>query len=55
MAEIEGEVIKRTRLEIGYLHRCFEKMCETHLYNQVIPYTDQIKLLFFSNEQYWLV
>ena len=42
MAEIEGEVIKRSRLEIGYLHRCFEKMCENHLYNQVIPYTDRL-------------
>lgn len=42
MAEIEGEVIKRSKLEIGYLHRCFEKMTETHLYNQVIPYTDRL-------------
>jgi NADH-quinone oxidoreductase subunit C/D len=42
MAEIEGEVIKRSKLEIGYLHRCFEKMCENHLYNQVIPYTDRL-------------
>ena len=42
MAEIEGEVIKRSKLEIGYLHRCFEKMTENHLYNQVIPYTDRL-------------
>ncbi len=42
MAEIEGEVIKRSKLEIGYLHRCFEKMAENHLYNQVIPYTDRL-------------
>jgi NADH-quinone oxidoreductase subunit C/D len=42
MAEIEGEVIKRSKLEIGYLHRCFEKMAETHMYNQVIPYTDRL-------------
>jgi NADH-quinone oxidoreductase subunit C/D len=28
--------------EIGYLHRCFEKMAETHPYNQVIPYTDRL-------------
>ncbi|MBP9674921.1 MAG: NADH-quinone oxidoreductase subunit D [Bacteriovoracaceae bacterium] len=42
MLEIEGEIIKRTKLEIGYLHRCFEKMCETHTYNQVIPYTDRL-------------
>lgn len=42
MAEIEGEVIKRSKLEIGYLHRCFEKMTENHLYNQVVPYTDRL-------------
>jgi NADH-quinone oxidoreductase subunit C/D len=42
VCEIEGEVIKRSKLEIGYLHRCFEKMCETHMYNQVIPYTDRL-------------
>jgi len=42
MCELEGETIKRSKLEIGYLHRCFEKMCENHLYNQVIPYTDRL-------------
>lgn len=42
MVELEGEKIKRSKLEIGYLHRCFEKMCETHKYNQVIPYTDRL-------------
>lgn len=42
MAEVEGEIIKRSKLEIGYLHRCFEKMAENHLYNQIIPYTDRL-------------
>ena len=42
MALCEGETIKKLDLEIGYLHRCFEKMCETHTYNQVIPYTDRL-------------
>jgi len=30
------------KLEIGYLHRCFEKMSETHTWNQVIPFTDRL-------------
>ena len=43
MAVVDGgENIKAMDLEIGYLHRCFEKMCETHNYNQVIPYTDRL-------------
>lgn len=42
MAELDGETIVRVNPEIGYLHRCFEKMAETHPYNQVIPYTDRL-------------
>jgi len=42
MAVMSGEVIEEVDLEIGYLHRCFEKMCETHSYHQVIPYTDRL-------------
>ncbi|HPI41214.1 MAG TPA: NADH dehydrogenase (quinone) subunit D, partial [Pseudobdellovibrionaceae bacterium] len=42
MAELDGETIVRAQNEIGYLHRCFEKMAETHPYNQVIPYTDRL-------------
>ncbi len=42
MVELDGETIIRAGCEIGYLHRCFEKMAETHPYNQVIPYTDRL-------------
>ncbi|MEQ1723630.1 MAG: NADH dehydrogenase (quinone) subunit D [Pseudobdellovibrio sp.] len=42
MAELDGETIIRANCEIGFLHRCFEKMAETHPYNQVIPYTDRL-------------
>lgn len=42
MAEMDGETIARAGVELGYLHRCFEKMAETHPYNQVIPYTDRL-------------
>ncbi|MCB9025138.1 MAG: NADH-quinone oxidoreductase subunit D [Bdellovibrionaceae bacterium] len=42
MAEMDGETVRRSHVEIGYLHRCFEKMAETHPYNQVIPFTDRL-------------
>ncbi len=42
MAELDGETVNRANVEIGFLHRCFEKMAETHHYNQVIPYTDRL-------------
>jgi NADH-quinone oxidoreductase subunit C/D len=42
MVELDGETIHRAGVEIGFLHRCFEKMAETHPYNQVIPYTDRL-------------
>ena len=42
MAELDGERVNRANVELGFLHRCFEKMAETHPYNQVIPYTDRL-------------
>lgn len=42
MVELDGEKVKRANVELGFLHRCFEKMAETHPYNQVIPYTDRL-------------
>ncbi|HEX8173297.1 MAG TPA: NADH dehydrogenase (quinone) subunit D [Thermoanaerobaculia bacterium] len=39
---LDGETIVGADQEIGYLHRCFEKMSETHTYQQVIPYTDRL-------------
>jgi NADH-quinone oxidoreductase subunit C/D len=42
MAVLSGETLEKVDVEIGYLHRCFEKMCETHDYNQIIPYTDRL-------------
>lgn len=42
MVQLDGERIHRANVELGFLHRCFEKMAETHPYNQVIPYTDRL-------------
>lgn len=40
--ELDGERIERCDVDVGYLHRGFEKQCETVTYTQVIPYTDRL-------------
>jgi NADH-quinone oxidoreductase subunit C/D len=54
MAVLDGETIVASDVEIGYLHRCFEKMCETHTWQQVIPYTDRLNYCssFINNVAY---
>lgn len=42
VVELSGEKILDADVEVGYLHRGFEKMCETVDYNQVMPYTDRL-------------
>jgi len=42
LAALDGETIVSAAAEIGYLHRGFEKSCENHNYNQIIPYTDRL-------------
>jgi NADH-quinone oxidoreductase subunit C/D len=53
-ALLDGERIADSRTEIGYLHRCFEKMCETHTYTQVFPFTDRLNYISaFNNNVAW--
>ena len=42
VAELDGETVVGAEVAIGYLHRGFEKMCETGPYNNAIPYTDRL-------------
>jgi len=42
LTALDGETIVAAAAEIGYLHRGFEKSCENHNYNQIIPYTDRL-------------
>jgi NADH-quinone oxidoreductase subunit D len=42
VTKLEGEQIVDCEIEIGYLHRGFEKMSETVDYNGVMPYTDRL-------------
>ena len=41
-AELDGEMIVKADVEIGYLHRAFEKDCEIGPYNNAIPFTDRL-------------
>jgi NADH-quinone oxidoreductase subunit D len=41
-AELDGEMVVKADVEIGYLHRAFEKECEAGPYNNAIPYTDRL-------------
>ena len=54
VATLDGERIVASEVEIGYLHRCFEKMSETHTWQQVIPYTDRLNYCssFINNVGY---
>ncbi len=40
--ELTGETITKADVQIGYLHRGFEKMCERGTWAQVFPYADRL-------------
>jgi NADH-quinone oxidoreductase subunit D len=40
--ELSGETILKADVQVGYLHRGFEKMCERGNWNQIFPYTDRL-------------
>jgi NADH-quinone oxidoreductase subunit D len=40
--ELSGETIVRADVQVGYLHRGFEKMCERGTWTQVFPYVDRL-------------
>jgi NADH-quinone oxidoreductase subunit D len=39
---VEGETVRDADVQVGYLHRCFEKESEFATYTQVFPYTDRL-------------
>ncbi|GAI92006.1 unnamed protein product, partial [marine sediment metagenome] len=42
MLELDGERILNSEVEVGYLHRGFEKICENRTYFNLLPYTDRM-------------
>jgi NADH-quinone oxidoreductase subunit D len=39
---IDGELIKDADVQVGYLHRGFEKECEGSTWSQIFPYVDRL-------------
>jgi NADH:ubiquinone oxidoreductase subunit D len=39
---LDGETVVDCVIDVGYLHRGFEKMCESVTYTNVFPYTDRL-------------
>ncbi|HJO25293.1 MAG: NADH-quinone oxidoreductase subunit D [Myxococcota bacterium] len=42
LVELDGENIADVDIQVGYLHRGFEKECEAGTWYQAIPYTDRL-------------
>lgn len=42
VAKLDGEKLLDLKIEIGFLHRGFEKSCEHATWTQVFPYTDRL-------------
>lgn len=40
--ELSGETVVKADVQVGYLHRGFEKMCERGTWTQVFPYVDRL-------------
>src|SRR5690606_28849780 len=45
LTRLDGEKVLEAEADIGYLHRCFEKIAEKRKLFQVIPYTDRTDYL----------
>ncbi len=46
---VDGEIVTRAEPDIGYLHRCAEKIGESVSYIQYVPYTDRYDYLAAMN------
>jgi NADH-quinone oxidoreductase subunit D len=42
IAKLDGEKVRRIDVHCGYLHRGFEKECESHSWHNLIPYVDRL-------------
>ena len=50
-----GEIVKEVIPHMGYLHRCFEKHCESLSYQHIIPFVDRMDYLASMNNDHAFV
>lgn len=55
MAKLDGETVTWMEPDVGYLHRCFEKLSEMKTYAQVIPFTDRTDYLSAMTNEHCFV
>jgi len=48
----DGELVTEVIPHLGYMHRCFEKHCESLTYAQIIPYVDRLDYLGAMNSEH---
>ena len=51
--KLDGERVADCDVEVGYLHRAFEKMCEQGTWTQCFPYTDRLNYASPMHQQCW--
>ena len=49
VVQTDGEIVREVWPQIGFLHRCFEKVTENVTYRQAVPYTDRLDYLASMN------
>ncbi len=52
LLETDGEIVRRAKPDVGYLHRGIEKIAEMNAYAGTMPYTDRVDYLggMFTNQ-----
>lgn len=45
LLKVDGEVVTEANADVGYLHRCFEKIAEKRTVPMIVPYTDRTDYL----------
>jgi NADH-quinone oxidoreductase subunit D len=54
VVKLDGEIIEKCVIDIGYLHRGIEKLAESKTYQEFMPYTDRMDYLSpYSNNVAW--